>query len=92
MFSFSSWRIFDHSFNYTHGQGTPNVTDKPDLVSWGAHANLTFDEMLDKLYDPQFIQKVTVFCWNTKYSYLIPCQFRSTKLIKKNLTPFTAIY
>ena len=41
-----------------YGQGTPNVTGDQDLVSWGAHANLTFNEVLDKLYDPSFFDKV----------------------------------
>lgn len=34
------------------------MTNEPDLVSWGAHANLSFDEMLEKLYDTSFIEKV----------------------------------
>ena len=43
------------------GQGTPDITDDPDLVSWGAHANLTFEEMLEKLYDTSFFEKVYIF-------------------------------
>ena len=39
-------------------QGIPKVDGDPDLISWGGHANLTFQEIVGKIFDTSDLDSV----------------------------------
>ena len=42
-------------------QGIPKVDGDPDLISWGGHANLTFQEIVGKIFDTSDLDSVNSY-------------------------------
>ena len=42
-------------------QGIPKVDGDPDLISWGGHANSTFQEIVDKIFDTSDLDSVNSY-------------------------------